>query len=83
MQGEIARVIVMNSENGQFQEFASVPTTLLKVGTIWELDIPEHGAFRQLYNVFRFLIRYAFTAAPIVFCLYYAMYCRNMAVSIE
>lgn len=72
----------MNSGNGKFQEFASVPTTLLKVGTIWELDIPKDGAFRHLYNVYRFLIRYVFTGAPIVFCLYYAMYCRNMGVSI-
>lgn len=73
----------MNSGNGKFQEFASVPLMLLKVGTVWELDIPEDGAFRQLYNAFRFLIRYVFTVAPILFCLYYAMYCRNMAVSIK
>lgn len=76
-------MLVINSGNGKFQEFASVPTALLKLGTIWELDMPEDGAFRQLYNVFRFLNRYVFIAAAIVFRLYYAMYCRNMAVSIK
>lgn len=63
---------------GIFYDFASIPITLLKFGTIWEPDLSDGIA--KFYIVFRFLIRHIFVSVSIVCCTVYLIFCDSFTV---
>lgn len=69
----------MDSFEGKFLQFANVPISLLRFGTIWKLDNPN-PTLRRFYYIFRFVIRYCFVAAAIILSFAYIITTQSITV---